>query len=121
MRLCKVTGVEKVLRKLKTGQSFTEKRIRQGLKAGGLFLQRESQKVVPIDTGALVKSAKTRDVSKPAAAEVIVSYRTDYAVLVHEDLEMRHKPGKTAKYLEGPARRFKDQIFKIILEVAGRP
>ena len=48
--------------------------------------------------------------------DVIVHYGAgaDYAVYVHEDMNARHKPGKTAKYLERPAREKKNEIFKII-------
>lgn len=48
--------------------------------------------------------------------DVIVHYGAgaDYAVYVHEDMNARHKPCKTAKYLERPAREKKNEIFKII-------
>ncbi|GAG45176.1 unnamed protein product, partial [marine sediment metagenome] len=47
-------------------------------------------------------------------ADILVSYSTDYAVYVHENLNARHKPGKSAKYLEKPAREKKSELIKII-------
>ena len=41
----------------------------------------------------------------PKAPSVQVGYTQDYAVRVHEDLEMRHPNGGQAKFLEEPARR----------------
>lgn len=44
---------------------------------------------------------------------VVVGYTQRYAKWVHEDLNARHAPGKTAKYLEGPARRFAKELGEI--------
>ncbi len=41
-------------------------------------------------------------------------YTASYAVYVHERTELRHAPGKEAKFLEKPARIYKNQIQKII-------
>lgn len=45
---------------------------------------------------------------------VIVGYTAAYAVHVHENLEMRHKEGKQAKFLEQPARELAKEIGQIV-------
>lgn len=45
---------------------------------------------------------------------VVVGYTQSYAVNVHEDLDASHRAGKTAKFLEGPAREYNTQISELI-------
>jgi hypothetical protein len=91
------------------------KRVERGLKNGALFLQRQSTKVVPIDKNVLRPSVNTRNVGGEGfKTDMVVSYTTEYAVYVHEDLNAQHKEGKQAKFLEGPARDNKKEIFQII-------
>lgn len=90
--------------------------LEKGLKKAGLFLQRESQKVVPVDTGDLRNSANTRAEGSGAGTEVVVGYGTTYGLYVHEDLEARHKPGKQAKFLEEPLRKHRKRIVQIVAE-----
>jgi hypothetical protein len=73
----------------------------RGLLLGAEHILTESRKVVPIAEGTLERSgAASVDEQALAAA---VSYDTPYAVRVHEDMNARHSPGRTAKYLERPA------------------
>ena len=104
-------AVQKALRKAKARHA---KGVERGVKRAGLFLLRESQKIVPIDTAALKNSGNTRAEGEGLDIEVIVSYGTDYAVFVHEDLNARHKKGKKAKFLEGPAREKRRELQQII-------
>lgn len=69
----------------------------------------ESQDEVPVDTGIL-RSSGQLGLPKIEGGELVVDITyggaaADYAIYVHEDLEMRHQPGKKAKFLEDPARR----------------
>jgi hypothetical protein len=60
----------------------------------------QSRKVVPIEEATLERSGTaTVDESSLTAA---VAYDTPYAVRQHEELNYRHDPGRTAKYLERP-------------------
>lgn len=86
----------------------------RGLIRAGLWLQRESQKIVPVDTAALKNSARTRSEGVGFDTIVTVSYSTDYAMYVHEDLVARHKKGKQAKYLEDPARYGRKKMQQIV-------
>ena len=110
-----------MLANLKRSKSSSAAGVERGLKRAGLFLQRESQLIVPVDTGNLKGGAFTRKVSGIGFdADVVVGYVADYAVYVHEDLQARHQPGKQAKYLEQPARQNRTAILKIIKDEARR-
>lgn len=85
-----------------------------GLKRAGLYLQRLSQKVVPVKTGNLKNSAGTRMIGRGKHSAAVVFYTAAYAVYVHERTELQHKPGKIAKFLERPAKLFRDDILRII-------
>jgi len=111
-----VQGTKSITRALEARRKATIKGLRKGLYQAGLFLQRESQKIVPIDTTDLKESADTRMEGTGRDVAVIVSYGTDYAVYVHEDLEARHKPGKQAKFLEQPFREKRERMREIVVE-----
>ncbi|PJN40511.1 hypothetical protein CG747_12630 [Streptomyces sp. CB02959] len=71
----------------------------RGVRLGAEHVLAESRRRVPIEEGTLERSGVASvDEQQLAAA---VSYDTPYARRVHEDLNARHDPGRTAKYLEG--------------------
>jgi len=115
-----------------------------GLKKAGLYLQAQSQKLVPVDYGVLKSTAFTR-VENPNTpnVSVVVGYTANYAMYVHENLDAKHgaafnsfyakelkaaKKSKTktgpfrhnrganqqAKFLEAPFRRDKDILVEIV-------
>lgn len=64
-----------------------------------------SQPLVPVDTGALKASYYVNETQ----AGVKAGYSADYAMKVHEDLNMDHRIGE-AKFLEKPYLARKPQI-----------
>ena len=60
----------------------------------------ESQKIVPVDFGALKESGTVRANNKTNI--VTISYNTPYARKQHEDNTLNHPKGGQAKYLEQP-------------------
>lgn len=70
---------------------------------------RDSQKMVPRKTGALAASGSVnRAVMDGKGVSVEFGYggaASAYALIVHEDLNARHRSGTAAKYLEVPVRR----------------
>lgn len=68
----------------------------------GEIIGDESQKIVPKDTEELANSLEVTGDERNL--EVSISYDTDnrYAIKIHEDMTLNHKPGETAKYLEIP-------------------
>ncbi len=111
------TGVNEVIRNLRKAGALLANEVGVNLKKAGLFLQGKSQEIVPVDLGPLKNSAFTRAEGKGFKTDVRVGYTMEYAPYVHEDLEARHKPGKTAKFLENPMRWNRDKILKIIAGV----
>lgn len=69
----------------------------KGLRLGGEHVLKLSRDIVPIEEGTLERSGMVSDDGKGTVA---VSYDTPYAVRQHEDLDLHHDPGRSAKYLE---------------------
>lgn len=69
-----------------------------GLLGGGLIIQANSQRRVPVEYGNLRGSAYTRK-SQTKKMAVEVGYSAAYAIYVHENLEMKWKgkPRKSGK------------------------
>lgn len=99
--IAQLHGLTKVLNNLRRSQGIINSELRVPFYRGGLFLQRKSQEIVPVQMGPLRASAFTRDMSitglKP---HVIVGYTQPYAVFVHEDLEKAHGQEFNIKYAE---------------------
>ena len=80
----------------------------------------ESQVLVPVNTGALKASGHVVKEPPSMDGSFVGSYVTygngsvDYAVKVHEDLEMRHTAPTRAKYLEIPLMQNKSVLESLI-------
>ena len=113
-QLVQIFGVQEVKDNLRKANYSLGASTRRGLIKAGLYLQRQSQKIVPVLTGNLKNSAGTKPIGHGWYTDVVVYYTAAYAVYVHERTELRHKPGKEAKFLEKPARIYRPQILAII-------
>lgn len=76
----------------------------------------ESQRLVPVDTGALRNSGFVESgFARGGEAFVVVGYakagRPSYAALVHERVDVHHKSPTQAKFLEEAMNRGLDQIL----------
>jgi len=125
-----ITGITEVLAKLHEKSEAMAKACNRGLKKAGLRLQRESQRLVPVDYGVLKASAFTRSEGEGFETAVLVGYTAAYAIYVHENVEMklkgepRNPPHKgrywdpqgrgQSKFLEEPARRINADMRAII-------
>lgn len=94
-----MTGAAELVRNLRMTQGIIAASFESGMVAAGLFVQRESQMLVPVDTGALRGSAFTRKTNQGMTTMVQVGYTTSYAIFVHEMVENYHHVGQ-AKFLE---------------------
>ncbi len=112
--MIKITGVSRVLSRLKKVSQDYEKDVPRKLGEGGLFVQREAQLLTPVKRGFLKANVETRNVGGSGFdADVAVMFFQDYAVYVHENMEAHHTVGE-AKFLEKPAKEKRDEILKII-------
>jgi hypothetical protein len=82
--------------------------LKQAMAEETQIMFRDSQRLVPVDTGTLRRSGILETpVERNNNIEVIIGYggaASAYALKQHEDLSYRHKEGQTAKYLENPVR-----------------
>ena len=111
----RVEGINRTLAKMEQLQKADKKAFRVGIGKAGYFLLQKSQEIVPVDTGKLYRSGfnrLARDTRNTLTYQV--GYSKKYAVYVHERLDLRHAPGKSAKFLEKPARRYRKTLIKII-------
>lgn len=102
--------------RLRFNGSAASAAMRQGA-ARGLLLAAEhvlqvSNEVVPLDESPLQQSG-TASVDPPSLT-AMVSYDTPYAVRQHEELNYRHAPGRTAKYLENSLNGARQDVAAII-------
>lgn len=112
--------VKAVIGGLKKLRDTTAVGASRGLRKAAAFVLRESQKIVPVDTGALRASGRVVVEGEGFGTRCTVSYNTDYAIYVHEDLNAAHRPGKTAKYLVRVIVEQRDQIVRIAVDEARR-
>lgn len=78
--------------------SIGKRRAARGLHLALEHLLSESNKIVPLDEGTLLRSGTvSMEDSQLLGA---VAYNTPYAVRQHEEVDWRHAPGRQAKYLE---------------------
>jgi hypothetical protein len=106
----KVEGVARLKGKLKKYSERQMEILRQEMHLAGLLIQRESQIICPVDTGALRNSARTTTVLKKGQYETTVTYSTTYAIFVHERLDLAHRPPTQAKFLETAYLQNKDAV-----------
>jgi len=127
-----VIGIAEVVKHLKEATEAMAKGCNRGLRRAGLLLQRESQKLVPVDYGVLKASAFTRAEGEGFGTTVIVGYTANYALFVHENTEMKWKglprsaPHKglywdpqgrgQSKFLETPMRRLEPDMRAMVAD-----
>jgi len=120
-----VTGSFKGMEELKRGiQTRTNQLgigVEEGLQEAGKFLLQRSNEVAPIETGELIaESGSAADPLKGLQTIVYVYYGPqgsvsyEYAVTQHEFYEKKRTAGRQWKYLESPARQYRDELTKIM-------
>ena len=141
-KIKKITGLNIVIRNMTKAKGVLGRDVARGLKKGGLYLQKKSQEIVPVDLGNLYGSSFVRNVGGSGfKTDIIVGFGAEgvgYAVFVHEDLNKFHGrkfnvkyakeiaagtmnnrgENQQAKFLERPARTEKKRIIKIIQKEA---
>ena len=87
-----------------------------GLIVGALIMERGAKKRTPVRDGFLRASGRTSNNEDRENPEAAVSFGQDYAIVVHENLEARHKSPTGAKYLENAAIEDAQEITDGIVE-----
>ena len=83
-----------------------------GLRLGGEHVLSVSDQLVPIEEATLSRSGKVS--TDPGSLRAAVSYDTPYAAVQHEDMTLRHDPGRTAKFLENALTTQRGTVSRII-------
>jgi len=98
MAIVRVTGLGSLQKKFREADRRTRSAMVAALFQQGTNIMDDSQQRVPVDTGALKKSAY---VEKPKLrdANMALGYGKIYAAYQHEETSLRHPKGGTAKYL----------------------
>lgn len=77
-----------------------------------------ANELVPLDEGPLMHSG-VADVDR-SSLRAAVSYDTPYAVRQHEEMDYRHAPGRSAKYLEIPFHAEREVMLELMAARARR-
>ena len=119
MALITAFGFEEIRPRLKDFSEKTGIKMERALMKAGRYIQRESQRIVPVLTTNLKGSATTRKQENTSGLKtiVLITYGAAYAIYVHENLRARHKPGKQAKFLTSIFTT-KEREIKAIIEAA---
>lgn len=98
----------------KAGGKDGVKALKQGLHEEAQIIMRNSQKIVPVDSGTLRRSGQVNNpVEEGSRISVTLGYggaAKAYALIQHENLFYSHKEGQQAKYLETPFNRQQPKI-----------
>jgi hypothetical protein len=84
----------------------------EGLALAAEHLLQVSRGRAPLEEGTLERSGVAS--VDPEGRRAAVSFDTPYAVRQHEDLDLHHDAGRTAKYLEGPAAEQRQTLLELI-------
>jgi hypothetical protein len=118
--MIKMSGMSQVLTKLKKATSLTKDNLSRGLVRGGQFLQAESMRIAPVQTGDMRGSAFTRKITR---YHVVVGYTAPYAAFVHENPNAAHGKAFNVKHAEKIAKANANLYFnpqgKVIGQKAG--
>lgn len=110
-------GVDKLNAKLKKLAMLSEEEAKKTLTVIALDLQGKAQMICPVgETGDLAGSAYT----EINGLEAEVGFSEEYALIQHENMEYRHKPGKQAKYLENPFKENRNKYVDLIGKAISR-
>ena len=106
-----IENIEKLINVLQKGGAGARQALRQSLYVEAQIAFAESQEEVPVDKSHLRNSGQAYGIqvnSLGDTLEITLGYggvAASYALIVHEDMNARHKGGTKAKYLEDPIKR----------------
>ncbi len=91
----------------------------EALLAGAEIIKKEAQRRTPVKTGNLRDSAVVSSVNTPDGFVASVGFEADYAVFVHERLDLQHKTGE-AKFLQNAAEAKESEVLEIVSKIMRR-
>ena len=106
-----IENIDKLINLLQEGGAGARQALRQSLYLEAQIAFAESQREVPVDKSHLRNSGQAYGIQVNSfgdTLEITLGYggvAASYALIVHEDMNARHKSGTKAKYLEDPIKR----------------
>ena len=118
--MVKVTGLSEVIGNLNREMSNIKGDTMTGLRKAGLFIENESNEIVPQDKGVLINSSFSGTGLAVGIPTVRIGYTAKYAPIVHEmPANFNYtKPGTGPKFLEKAVKNNAPAILKIIKKSA---
>lgn len=115
-------NIKVIKQQMRAHRAATTKAITRGVVKVGMFVQRESQKLSPVDTGNMRAAANVRlqvgSDTKGSSARIV--FVAAYAIFVHENLTAHHEVGEN-KFLTKAVMRNLEKIKVIFYEEVNRP
>lgn len=109
-----ITGVQLTISQVKKRADETAYGVARGVVLAAHHLLSKAREVVPVDKWVLHNTSRVRVEGRALKKVAVVEFNQPYAARQHEDLTYKHKPGRTAKYLERPARQERATMREII-------
>jgi hypothetical protein len=110
-------NIKVIKQQMREHKRATNAAITRGIAKVGMFVQRESQKLSPVDTGNMRAAANVRlqikTTTKGASAKIV--FVAAYAIFVHENLTAHHEVGEN-KFLTKAVMRNLERIKVIFYE-----
>lgn len=115
----KITGARKIIKNFKKAEKLIRKAAMKGTIESVLILRNDSQSLTPVDTGALRSNVSSEFIETKKIIVGILSYFMQYAIVVHERLNVRHTVGK-AKFLEIAVINMSSKLITILAKNINR-
>jgi hypothetical protein len=107
-------GLEACIKAIGKAKADVGKTIAESLEKCGQVVLKKAKYYVPKDTRALELSGQVVVTGKGLGTKVLVTFGTDYAVPVHERLDLKHAEPTCAKYLERAVRETRGTCASIV-------
>lgn len=107
--MARVIGLNKTKAGISRAEIIITNSFRTGLTDVADNILRAAKILTPVDKGILINTGHVSEGKINPKGNVVVEIifgggaAKDYAVRQHEDLTLRHKPGKSSKFLQKPA------------------
>jgi len=113
-------GADELMQALAQAGARAVPAIKQAVTEEAQIVFRNSQRIVPVDTGTLRRSGQITPAKEiNSGVEITLGYggaASAYALKQHEDLSLNHKEGQAAKYLEAPLMERKEKFRQNVLK-----
>lgn len=96
----KLKGSEEIARKIREYRDKYLEALGAALYQEGFEIWKEAVQRCPVETGLLRSSAYVAPPVDPKSPKVEVGFGTNYAIAVHERMDVEHPRGGEAKFLE---------------------